>query len=29
MLASGATVRIETGALEARFVCDLISELQR
>ena len=29
VLASGATLRIETGALDAEFVCALVAELQR
>lgn len=29
MLASGATLRIETGALDAALVCALVAELQR
>lgn len=29
MLASGATLRIETGALDASLICALIAELQR
>jgi transposase len=29
VLASGATLRIETGALDAEFVCALVAELRR